>query len=74
MGLFNLFGGSTSVASIEQYLDNGAVIIDVRTIEEFQEGHVQGSRKLGLIPGVFIEPVSVMWVCGYVCIYAYIYI
>ena len=36
MGIFNLFGGSTSVASIEQYLENGAVVIDVRTIEEFE--------------------------------------
>ena len=46
MGLFNLFGGSTSVASIEQYLENGAVVIDVRTIEEFQDGHVQGSKNI----------------------------
>ena len=48
MGLFNLFGGSTSVDSIEQYLENGAVVIDVRTIEEFQEGHVQGSKNIPL--------------------------
>jgi rhodanese-related sulfurtransferase len=48
MGLFNLFGGSTSVASIEEYLQNGAVIIDVRTIEEFQDGHVQGSKNIPL--------------------------
>ena len=48
MGLFNLFGESTSVASIEQYLENGAVVIDVRTIEEFQEGHVQGSKNIPL--------------------------
>ena len=48
MGLFNLFGGSTNVASIEQYLENGAVVIDVRSIEEFQEGHVQGSKNIPL--------------------------
>lgn len=48
MGLFNLFGSSTSVASIEQYLKNGAVVIDVRTPEEFQEGHVQGSKNIPL--------------------------
>ena len=48
MGIFNLFGGSTSVASIEQYLQNGAVVIDVRTVEEFQEGHVQGSKNIPL--------------------------
>lgn len=48
MGLFNLFGGSTSVASIEEYLEKGAVVIDVRTIEEFREGHVQGSKNIPL--------------------------
>jgi rhodanese-related sulfurtransferase len=48
MGLFNLFGGSTSVSTIEEYLNNGAVVIDVRTIEEFEEGHVQGSKNIPL--------------------------
>ena len=48
MGIFNLFGGSTSVASIEQYLENDAVVIDVRTVEEFRDGHVQGSKNIPL--------------------------
>lgn len=48
MGIFNLFGGSTSVNSIEEYLQNDAVVIDVRTIEEFEEGHVQGSKNIPL--------------------------
>jgi phage shock protein E len=48
MGIFNLFGGSTSVSAIEQYLEKGAVVIDVRTIEEFEEGHVQGSKNIPL--------------------------
>ena len=48
MGLFNLFGGSTSVDAVEQYLQKGAVVIDVRTIEEFEEGHVQGSKNIPL--------------------------
>jgi len=48
MGIFNLFGGNTNVASIEQYLQSGAVVIDVRTIEEFEEGHVQGSKNIPL--------------------------
>lgn len=48
MGIFNLFGGNTNVASVEQYLENGAVVIDVRTIEEFEEGHVQGSKNIPL--------------------------
>ena len=36
MNFFGLFGGGTSEASIEEYLNEGAVVIDVRTIEEFQ--------------------------------------
>lgn len=48
MGIFNLFGGSTSVDLVEQYLEKGAVVIDVRTIEEFEEGHVQGSKNIPL--------------------------
>lgn len=48
MGLFNLFGGSTSVDAVEQYLQKGAVVIDVRTLEEFEDGHVQGSKNIPL--------------------------
>ncbi len=48
MGFFNLFGGSTSTVSIEEYLENGAIVIDVRTEQEFAEGHVQGSKNIPL--------------------------
>ena len=48
MGIFNLFGGNTSVTSIEEYLAKGAVVIDVRTVEEFEEGHVEGSKNIPL--------------------------
>ncbi len=48
MGFFNLFGGSTSTVSIEEYLQNDAVVIDVRTQQEFEEGHVQGSKNIPL--------------------------
>lgn len=34
--------------AVEQYLQKGAVVIDVRTIEEFEEGHVQGSKNIPL--------------------------
>ena len=42
MSFFGLFGGGTSATSIEEYLKDGAVVIDVRTIEEFEGGHVSG--------------------------------
>lgn len=48
MGFFNLFGGSTSTVSIEEYLESGAVVIDVRTKQEFADGHVQGSKNIPL--------------------------
>ncbi|MDZ7613308.1 MAG: rhodanese-like domain-containing protein [Flavobacteriaceae bacterium] len=49
MGFFNLFGGnSTSTSLIEEYLEKGAVVIDVRTAPEFYEGHVEGSKNIPL--------------------------
>ncbi len=48
MGFFNLFGSSVATPAIEEYLDKGAVVIDVRTIAEFVEGHVEGSKNIPL--------------------------
>lgn len=48
MSFFGLFGGGNSGASIEEYLKEGAVVIDVRTAEEFREGHVKGSKNMVL--------------------------
>ncbi|GAB1308437.1 hypothetical protein KH5_11200 [Urechidicola sp. KH5] len=33
---------------IQEYLDNGAVVIDVRTVEEYADGHVPGSTNIVL--------------------------
>lgn len=48
MSFFGLFGGGTSGASIEEYLKDGAVVIDVRTIDEYDSGHVNGSKNIVL--------------------------
>lgn len=45
MGLFNLFGGGSNIS---EYLDKGAVVIDVRTPGEFQGGHVKGAKNIPL--------------------------
>lgn len=46
MGLFNnLFGGGSNLT---EYLDKGAVVIDVRTPAEYQSGHVKGSKNIPL--------------------------
>jgi len=53
MSFFGLFGGGDNGASIEEYLNDGAVVIDVRTVQEYNEGHVNGSKNilLNTIPG-----------------------
>ncbi len=49
MSLFNWFapsGDSSDV--IKEYLENGAVVVDVRTPLEFNEGHVKDSINIPL--------------------------
>lgn len=59
MGFFNLFEGSISTDSIEEYLQKGAVVIDVRTEMEFAEGHVQGSKNIPLNSiGFYIDEIK----------------
>ena len=48
MSFFGLFGEGNTEASIEEYLNSGAVVIDVRTVQEFQSGHVNGSENIVL--------------------------
>jgi rhodanese-related sulfurtransferase len=53
MGLFGSFGKGTEDAEIEAYLNDGAHVIDVRTVAEYENGHVEGSENIVLqtIPG-----------------------
>ena len=57
MSFFGLFGGGNDGASIEEYLKEGAVVIDVRTVQEFQDGHVKSSKNIVLnnIPSKIAE-------------------
>jgi len=49
MSFFNWFGTSgDSGAHIKQYLDRGAVVLDVRTPLEYNEGHIEGSINIPL--------------------------
>jgi rhodanese-related sulfurtransferase len=43
--LQNIFSKSTD---IKQFLNEGALIIDVRTQQEFNSGHIKGSKKIPL--------------------------
>lgn len=48
MGFFsNLFGGGSRV-DVKSIIENGAIIIDVRTPGEFAGGHVKGSVNIPL--------------------------
>jgi phage shock protein E len=46
MGLFNLFGKFNN--QIREFLTEGAVIIDVRSQQEFNSGHIKGSKNIPL--------------------------
>ncbi len=49
MGFLDLlFGGGSSNNNVKEYLEKGAVIIDVRTPAEFKGGHVKGSKNIPL--------------------------
>lgn len=45
MGLFDLFKGKNKLT---EYLQNGAIIIDVRTPQEFRAGHIKGAKNIPL--------------------------
>lgn len=48
MGFFSsLFGGGNKV-DIKSIIENGAIVIDVRTSGEFAGGHVKGSVNISL--------------------------
>jgi rhodanese-related sulfurtransferase len=50
MGFFDFFGFDTNdgAALIDEFIQKNAVIIDVRTLEEFENGHVAGSINIPL--------------------------
>lgn len=48
MGLLDMLGLGSKSVSINDFVNKGAVIIDVRTIGEFREGHIKGSKNIPL--------------------------
>ncbi len=52
MGLFDLFKRNNMGSEIKEYLEKGAVVLDVRTQAEWDEGHSEGAEHivLNLIP------------------------
>lgn len=49
MGLISkLFGAGSGSANIQEMLQQGATVIDVRSVAEFRGGHVAGSKNIPL--------------------------
>ncbi|MEN9336201.1 MAG: hypothetical protein RLZZ500_1188 [Bacteroidota bacterium] len=48
MGLLNMLGFGGKSESAKEFMAKGAVVIDVRTYEEFASGHIQGSKNIPL--------------------------
>ncbi len=59
MGLFGMYSQKDSVEKIQEYLNNGAIVLDVRTQGEWNEGHIEGSKHIVLntIPD-FLEEIK----------------
>ncbi len=48
MGLFSMLGFGNKSEGIKEFMERGAVIVDVRTTSEFREGHIKGSKNMPL--------------------------
>ena len=48
MGLLSMLGLGGKSESVKEFMEKGAVIIDVRSAGEFQSGHIKGSKNIPL--------------------------
>jgi rhodanese-related sulfurtransferase len=48
MGLFSMLGIKTRAVKVAEAMERGAVIVDVRTPQEYNEGHIKGSINVPL--------------------------
>ena len=48
MGLFSMLGLGGKSESVKEFMEKGAVVIDVRSREEFETGHIKGSINVPL--------------------------
>ena len=48
MGLLSMLGLGGKSESVKEFMDKGAIIIDVRTTGEFKGGHIKGSKNIPL--------------------------
>ncbi len=48
MGILDILGLGSKSENFKELISKGAVIIDVRTVGEFQSGHIKGSKNMPL--------------------------
>lgn len=48
MGILDFLGLGNKTNDVQAYVQKGAIILDVRTQEEFREGHIKGSKNIAL--------------------------
>jgi rhodanese-related sulfurtransferase len=48
MGLLSMLGLGGKLESVAEFIEKGAVIVDVRTPGEFQGGHIKGAKNIPL--------------------------
>ena len=48
MGLLSMLGFGGKSESVQEFVEKGAVVLDVRTVGEFQGGHIKGSKNIPL--------------------------
>ena len=48
MGLFGIFSQKDTTEKIQEYLNKGAIILDVRTQAEWNDGHTEGAKHIVL--------------------------
>lgn len=48
MGILDLLGFGNKANDIQEYVQKGAIILDVRTKEEFSDGHIANSKNIAL--------------------------
>ena len=60
MSSFGIFRQKSKTNKIKEYLEKDAIILDVRTIEEWNEEHIEGSKHIALsiIPSKIDEIIS----------------